>query len=308
MCKRVSVFLALAFAFFGTQCWGADNCSSVEGGVSCSFTPGTTKGIYDFRSTGDGLLTVDFVTVLTTFTLTVSVSHPSNPLPLDPHVFPEGTVCVKYSANGGNCDEYDFSGSSTGPNGVPVKNKDYKGLITLTLSYFTNQTVHSPAFLHAPGDNPSAVYSEDILTSYSTPCTLCDPTMGGKLPNLSAVAAFDKPGDNDCFVFMSPTPGQTFQVGQEIEVEFQLTSPTCGGSPIRDKDARLSLSTTDTMGNTVFVPLRNKEEGNKFHFDKDEGVNELDLSTEGLAAPRSYTITVFSDEFSPQSVDINLIP
>jgi len=130
--------------------------------------------------------------------------------------------------------------------------------------------------------------------------------MKGKLPGLSSVAAFDEPGANDCFVFVSPTENQTFHVGHEIEVEFRL-SATCGGDPIRDKDARLTLSTTDSSGNTIIVPLRKEEEGNKFHFDRDEGVNERDLSTEGLA-PGSYTITVFSDEFSPRSVDINLIP
>ena len=316
---RIFGLFALVFALFVIQtqaatstCVGAPTESEVPM-QSCSnqFMPGTTTGVYDFTATGDGRLVVDFVTVRTTFTLTVTVDHTIDNLA--PGVFPPGTTCVPYAPNGFRCDEYDFSGNAGGPNHVPVKNVDYKGLITLTLSYFTAQNAHTPAFLHAPGDNSSAVYSEDILTSYSSapPCLpsvpgCIDPTMKGTLPGLSSVAAFDEPGANDCYTQVSPTEGQTFRVGHEIEVEFRLTDPTCAGPAIRDKDARLSLSTTDSSGNTVIVPLR-KEEGSKFHFDRDEGVNERDLSTEGLA-PGSYTITVFSDEFSPQTVNINLIP
>jgi hypothetical protein len=248
--------------------------------------------------------------VLTTFTLTVTVDHTIDAI--DFSVFPTGTVCVTYASNGGQCDEYDFTGNAGGPNGVPVKNVDYKRLITLTLSYLTNQTAHNPAFGHAPGDNATAVYSEDILTSYSNFPLPPDPTMGGKLPGLSSVAAFDEPlTESDSFCFVSPTEGQTFTVGQEIEVAFRLfASGTClnnSGTPIRDKTARVSLSTVDTSGNVVFPPLRNKEEGNKFHWDNKDGLNEFDLSTEGLA-PGPYTITVFGSKFSPHSVDVTLLP
>jgi hypothetical protein len=234
--------------------------------------------------------------------------------PLAPGVFPEGTAAVLYA--NGQTDEYDFSGNSTGPNGVPVKGHDYRGLITLTLSYLTLQTVHSPAFLHAPGDNPTAVYRENIITSYSAypPCpptaaeVNCnnvsgDPTMTGKTPGLSTVAAFDEPGANDCFVWISPTDGQTFKAGQEIEVEFQLfnrTTPTTCDSdhPIRDKDARLSLSRVDN-GQLTVVPL-GKDEGKHFHFDNEEKVNEREVDTEGLQ-PGVYIITVVSDEFTQQT-------
>jgi hypothetical protein len=299
--------LALAISLFGTQCWAQENCSGEGVVVSCTFSPGTTEGIYDFGN--DGKLTVDFVTVLTTFTLTVTVDQ--NP---DSHL-PEGAfhgaTCVSYAI--GHCDEYNFTGSAHGPNGVPVRGHDYTNMINLTLSYYSTQTVHTPLFLHAPGDNSGAEYSEDILKAYSplpAGCGgACDPTMDGTLPGLSRVAAFDEPGGTDCFVFVSPTEGQIFQVGHEIEVEFRLFDNTaCTGDPIGDKDARVSLAMTDCHGNFIsFPPLRNKGEGNKFHFDHDEGVNELDLSTEGLA-PGCYTITVFSDEFSPHSVNITLTP
>jgi hypothetical protein len=310
--------LALAISLFGTQCWAQEgNCSGGEGVVSCKFSPGITEGIYDFS--GDGKLTVDFVKVLTTFTLTVTVDH--NMDDLAPGVFPDGTLCVPYSTNGGQCVEYDFTGNAGVPkngvlpnNGVPVKGVDFTNLINLTLSYLNYYRVHKPAFLHAPGDKPNPLYREDFLTAYSAlpPCPVdgcgVDPTMNGQLPGLSTVAAFDEPGGTDCFNFVSPTPGQMFHVGHEIEVEFQLFDNTaCNGDPIRDKDARLSLSMTDSNGNISFPPLRNKGEGNKFHFDHEDGVNELDLSTEGLA-PGQYTITVFSDEFSPHSVYFILIP
>jgi len=321
MFKRIFGFLALAFSLFGTQCW-AQSCVGEE--QNChGFTPSSTPETFTYHFIDGSKLTVQFDTVLTFFDLRVGESHPSDetcglecgpPISLDPKEFPQHTVCVRYPGNAqGECDQYDFSGSSAGPNGVPVKNKDYKGLITLTLSYFTAQTINTPAFGHAPGDNATAVYSEDILTSYSTFPVVSDPTMGGKLPGLSSVVALDEPlTENDMYCWVSPPiEGQTYTVGQEIEVSFRLfPSGTClanPGTPIRDKTARLSLSTTDTNGNVVFPPLRNKEEGNKFHWNNQDGVNEFDLSTEGLA-PGFYTITVFGSKFSPQSVDITLIP
>jgi hypothetical protein len=308
MFKRILGFFALAFALLGTQSWAATCISLTEGAVSCTntFSPNATTNTYDFSGTGDGRLTVQFDTVLTTFTLTVTVNHTIDPL--DPSEFPASTVCVKYESN--LCDEYDFRGNKSGPNGVPVKNIDYKRLITLTLSYFTFQTINTPAFGHAPGDNATAVYNEDILTSYFEPVP-SDPTMGGKLPGLSSVVALDEPlTENDTYCWVSPPiENQTYTVGQEIEVSFRLfPSGLCtsnSGAPIRDKTARLSLSKMDTSGNVVFPPLREKEEGNKFHWDKEDGVNEFDLSTEGLA-PGKYTITVFSSKFSPQSRDITL--
>jgi len=225
-------------------------------------------------------------------------------------VFPAGTACVPYSTNTGQCVEYDFTGDGSvghAPHFVPVQGTDYRGLITLTLSYLTSSSVNSPAFLHAPG--ASTVYTEDILTSYFEP-VVSDPTMGGKTPGLSAVGAFNEPGVNDSFCLVSPTPFQTFTIGHAIEVAFRLTAPGTDcltADPIRDKDARVSLAMTDSNGNFISFPsLRNKEEGNKFHFDDEDGVNERDLSTKGLE-PGSYTITVYSDEFSPQNVNITLV-
>jgi hypothetical protein len=313
---RIFAFLGLAFAFSGTQCWAVPtSCTAVEGPpcIRNTFSRGNTTGVYDFTSTGDGRLVVHFVKVLTTFTLDVTVDHI-----IDGHPgFPDA-VCVSYSTNGSQCDEYDFTGSVTSnpPHNVPVQNQDYKGLITLTLDYFTIQTVHSPAFLHAPGASP--VFKEDILTSYSAypPCPPTaveglncnnppsgDPTMTGKTPGLSTVAAFDEPGADDCFVWISPTDGQPFQAGQEIEVEFQLfdrtTPTTCGSDPIRDKDARLSLSRVDN-GQLTVVPIGKDEGAKHFHFDNEHGVNELEVDTEGLK-PGVYIITVVSDEFTQQT-------
>jgi len=271
---------------------------------------GNNERVYDFTSTGDGKLVVNFDTVLTTFTLTVTVHFPkpSDPLPLDPTVFPPNTVCVKYPINfvSQQCDQYDFSGNKSGPNGVPVKNVDYKKLITLTLSYFNSQTTNFPAFGHAPGD--ITTFTENILTSYFEP--LSDPTMVGKTPGLSSVVALDEPANQtNVFCFKSPT-SQTFNVGQEIEVTFQLFAGgncfTPSGPPIRDKTASSSLAKTDSSGNFVsFPPLLDKEEGNKFHWYDPNGLNEFDLSTIGLAAG-TYTITVIGSKFSPQSINITL--
>ena len=330
MCRRIFALLALAISLFGTQCW-ASTCSPTPvitspsltspsasvAGPSCTntFSPTGTTGTYDFSGTGDGVLIVQFNTILTTFMLTVTVDHTIDQI--DFTEFPADTVCVPYSANGGKCDEYDFSGNpavTTGPNGVPVKNTDYKGLIMLTLSYFYNGPVRNPAFGHAPGDNATAMYSEDILTNYST-STICgafgcgDPTMDGTLPGLSAVTALDKQfvenGDSFCSLSLQTTP---FHVGQLIEVDYRLTNGTDCGTGIRDKTARFSLAMTDSNGNFMsYPPLTDKEEANKFHWDNKNQLNEFDLSTVGLA-PGNYQIIVYSGKVSPQSVSFTLAP
>lgn len=339
MFTRIFALFALVFALFVTQtrattvtCYGVFSESEV---LSCSnqFMPGTTTGVYDFTGTGDGKLVVHFDTVLDNFSLTVSVNHTIDPI--DFTVFPPGTACVPYAFNGGLCDQYDFSGTVGRPNMVPLKNVDYKGLITLTLSYLNSLAfqIHTPAFGHAPGD--IMTFTEDILTSYSsfpvtppgcgtscgvgfaptTPGTLTtpaapttpgDPTMKGTTPGLSSVIALDEPGPNDAFCLVSPQPLATFEVGDEIEVAFRLTpfGSDCTsnhGNSIRDKDTRLSV--VDSQGN--FVAIRDHEGGNKFQFDKDDGVNERDLNTEGLV-PGVYTVTLFSDEFSPYSFTFTL--
>jgi len=300
MSKRIFALLALAISLFGTQSW-AGTCTndSIEGVVSCTntFSPTDTTGTYEFF--GNGRLIVQFETVLTTFTLTATVNHTVDPL--DPNEFPAGTVCVTYSGNGGQCDQYDFTGSAGGANGVPVKNTDYKGLITLTLSYFTNQTVHDPAFGHAPGD--TTTITEDILTSYSSSPS-GDPTMGGTTPGLSSVVALDEPfvenGDTFCNLTVTPTNNSSGQKSQE-EVTLSIASGACGSGPgIRDKTARLSVSTNDTSGNLSFIALKNVE-GNKFHWDNKNKLNEYDISTDGLVSGQTYAITVFSGKVSPQS-------
>ncbi len=310
MCRRIFALLALAISLLGTQCW-ASTCSNdaTTGVVSCTntFSPTDTTGTYEFF--GNGRLIVQFNTVLTTFTLTATVNHTIDPL--DPNEFPAGTVCVTYST--GLCDQYDFTGNAGGPHGVPVKGTDYKGLITLMLSYFNSQPVHNPAFGHAPGD--STTITEDILTGYSSSPTVGDPTMDGSTPGLSSVVALDEPlsevGDKFCLV--SPAGNLTFSAAQVkvIEVTFQFfmfSNGSCTGTPLRDKTARFSLSMTDAFGNFVSFPaLLDKEEANKFHWDNKDGLNEFDLSTVGLA-PGNYTITLFSSKFSPQSVDITITP
>jgi hypothetical protein len=201
---------------------------------------------------------------------------------------------------------------------VPVKGTDYQGLIDVLLSYFTcQQENYTPAFAHAPGD--ISTFTEDILAFYSSIpfCGgLCDPTMDGTLPGLSSLAAAREPLiETDTFCFVSPTDGQTFSAAQVkvIEVAFQLSAGAGGscpitGQPIRDKTAHFSIAMTDSSGNFLSRPvLRDKEEGNKFHWDNKNGLNEFDLSTVGLA-PGNYTITLRSTKFPTQSVDIIITP
>lgn len=302
MSKCRFALLALAISLFGTQCW-ASTCSPVsEGPVSCTntFSPTDTTGTFDFSGSGDGKITVSFVTVLTTFTLTATVNHTIDPF--DPNEFPAGTVAVTYC--NGNQDQYDFTGNAGGPNGVPVKGTDYKGLITLELTYSTCQTVHNPAFAHAPGD--STTFTEDILTSYYEPVVIPDPTMDGSTPGLSSVAAADEPlADNGNDTFCSLTLTQTNNPSgnkPEEEVTLKIVSGSdCNAKGIRDKTARLSVVATDSFGNfSNFVALKNVE-ANKFHWDNKNGLNEFDISTDGLVSGQTYTVTVFSSKISPQS-------
>jgi len=246
--------------------------------------------------------------VLTTFTLTATVNHTIDPL--DPNEFPAGTVCVTYAFKGSfECDQYDFTGNAGGPNGVPVRNTDYKGLITLELTYFNNQPIHNPAFGHAPGD--ITTFTEDILTAYSSSPSVSllllsagDPTMDGSTPGLSSVAALDEPFsqvlDTFCSLTLTPTNNSSGQK-PEIEVTLKIVSGSdCSITGLRDKTARLSVSTTDSSGNFSFPALKNVE-ANKFHWDNKNGLNEYDISTDGLVSGQTYTVTVFSSKVSPQS-------
>jgi hypothetical protein len=316
MRKCIFALLALAISLFGTQCWAQETgCVTNEGGgITCSFSPTATTHTFDFSATGDGKLVVSFVTVLTTFTLTATVNHTIDAF--DPNEFPAGTMAVTYC--NGHQDQYDFTGSAGGPNGVPVKGTDYQGLINILLIYFTcSGENYTPAFAHAPGD--ITTFIEDILTFYSSIpfCDgLCDPTMDGDTPGLSSLVAAKEPLiETDTFCFVSPTEGQTFSAAQVpvIEVTFQLSAGPGGscpitGQPIRDKTAHFSIAMTDSSGNFLSRPvLRDREEANKFHWDNKNGLNEFDLSTVGLA-PGHYTITLRSTKFSAQSVDIVITP
>jgi len=220
---------------------------------------------------------------------------------LDPNVFPAGTTCFHY---GGGCEEYAFTGSAGGPNGVPVKNVDYGPPIKLTLSYFSSDQPNNPAFGHAPGE--STTFSEDILTDYFKP-PLVDDTMDGSTPSLSSVIALNQPlEENDTFCWVSPSNGQTFRVGDEVEVAFQLfASGSCpnSGTSIRDNKAKLSLANASG----AFQPVHSDEGGKNFHFDNHDKVNEREFNTQGLA-PGDYFITVRSTKFSPQTRQIHLIP
>jgi hypothetical protein len=306
MFTRIFALFGLAFALSGTRCWAQEPqaCLRNEIGVitelNCSmFDQNHTTATYFFGD--NSTLIVSFDKVLRSFDLRVDETNPTS-VPLG-DAFPPNTVCVKYFSPT-QCSQYNFTGNAGGPHGVPVKNVDYKRLITLTLSYFSGPA-QTPAFGHAPGD--ITTFTEDILTGYSTDGPPGDPTMKGTTPGLSSVVALDElltESDTICNITLNPPSPY---VGQEIEVSFQLFStPTCLGTSLRDKTAHFPLSTRDSLGNVIFPPIRDKEEGNKFHWDKDEGVNELDLSTEGLP-PGNYTLTVFSQKASPRSTFFQLL-
>ncbi len=322
MCKRMFAFLALAFALLGIQCWATPKTTSspavaailepssctagTEFAPPCirnTFSPGNTTGVYDFGASGR--LVVEFVTVLPPgFTLDVTLQQQTATPPFDTEKFRADTTCFHYPGN--LCTQYNFTGNANGPNGVPQRNVNYQGRITVIDRYSSGDQPNHPLFLHAPEFNTTFI--KNILVAYFRP--MGDDTMDGVVPSLSAVAAFNEPLDeNDTFCFVSPHSGQTFEIGQEIEVAFRLfpSGPCAGntGEPIRDKTARLSLAKI-VAGQPVFQRIRDHEDGNKFHFDHEDGVNVRELDTEGLT-PGTYTITLISKMFPPQSVTINLI-
>jgi hypothetical protein len=317
---RFLAFLAIALTFALSPSWAASsaNCNPTTGEsptfqITCQFTPATTSATFDFGPQGDGVFAIQFDTVLTTFHVTITANEVATITNLDPTEFPTGTVCITYT--NGHCVRYDISGDAGGLNGVPVKGVDYTGLISLTLNYNSFQTVHIPAFGHAPGDNATAIFSEDILTSYvdpnAPPCTVCaDPAMGGRTPGISPFAALDKP-------FVPPVPAdgnivcgppgltavaQNSASGMNpiVEVSFQLAASeaNCSTGPfLRDKTATLTVA-TQTGGVLNFTSLINKGDSNKFHFENRTGLNIQDINTNGLPSG-TYFVTVTSEQFSP---------
>lgn len=317
MAKRILTLLVLSLALFVIPSWAQ---SAFCGDDSDCTTFDANHTSFTYNSFGDGsALTVQFETVLTSFSLRVAIhmprptdssvgcdgGHPcSGEIMLDPTELPQGTLCVTYPGFiPGTCEQYDFTGDAGGgSNGVPVKNVNYKGLITLTLTYNTASTftVRTPAFGHAPGD--ITTFTENILTSYSVDGPpVIGPTMGGKVPGLSSLVALDEPladGGTDAFCSLTLTSTNNSS-GQKAEIEatLKIAGTSACGTGIRDKSASLSLS-NDSTGTVIFVALKNAE-GNKFHWDNKNGLNEYDISLDGLSDGK-YTVTVFASKISPQ--------
>ena len=300
---RVLALFVLALVLMAGPSFAA-TCATDGNSCSNLVTPTDTTAIFDFTSAGDGYLVVQFDTVLDPagFTLTVTTSAFTDTL--DPTEFPAGTVCVPYFGNGNQCVQYNITGSAGGPNGVPVKNTDYKGLISVTLSYFINGfVVHTPAFGHAAGDG--TVVTVNILDAYSDApfCTECDPTMHGKIPTPSSLIALDEPStttNTACPLSLSTT---NVSSGQKPQVEVTLkevSGSDCSAKGLRDKTASLSVSVLDSSGNFSSFPALRNVEGNKFHWDGKNLLNEYDISTDGLA-DGTYTVTVFSNQVSTQN-------
>ena len=318
MYVRIIAFLALGFVLFVTPSWAASsgNCGATTGdgspfSITCHFVPGPSgSATFDFGPQGDGTMTMQFETVLTTFDVTLTATEfDVIPNPLDPNEFPTGTVCIKYFNE--HCVRYDFSGDAVpgGLDGVPVKGVDYRGLITLTLNYnrSSTQVVQIPAFAHAPGLNSdSTTFSEDILTSYvdtGSNCPSCtDPAMGGKTPGISPFAALYKPLPTAPSVVCSLTAAyQTSASDQNpiVEVAFKLVANggNCNTGPfLRDKTASLSVAlNSDPIS---FADLINGGDSNKFHFDNKNSTNVQDINTNKLPSGY-YIVTVRSSLFAP---------
>jgi hypothetical protein len=95
---RALAISALSLVMFAAPSRAA---SCVTDGTTCTNTvsPADTTAIFDFQQAGNGILIVQFDTVLTTFDLTVTLNTTFHPL--DPNEFPAGTICVPYTGTGG---------------------------------------------------------------------------------------------------------------------------------------------------------------------------------------------------------------
>ena len=129
--------------------------------------------------------------------------------------------------------------------------------------------------------------------------------MHGKVPGPSSLIALKEPltsSNAACpLTLMTTTVGSGQKPQVEVTLQEVSASAACTpGTGLRDKTASLSVSVLDSSGNfSSFPPLSNVE-GNKFHWDGKNLVNEYDISTDGLA-DGTYEVTVFSSQISPQS-------
>lgn len=320
MRKRLFGFVVVALVLVCTESWAPTSGSAVPTPASpeigvCGepaspcithvFTVGDDSFLYDFTAVDGSSIRVTFVGgVRRTFSLTVDdvrLTDAQLAARLDPRVFPD-TSCFHYFDN--MCHEYAFSGNAGGANGTPVIGDDYGPPIHLRLTYFTPDEAFDPAFGHAPEE--SRIFRRDILIDYFREVR-SDDTMDGSTPTMSSVIALNRRlEENDKFCWVSPQDFQPFKVGDDVEVAFRLfaSGPCTGnpGRPLRDRDARLSLAKF-VNGEFVFQHIRTKH----FRFERGEGVNEAEIETEGLT-PGTYFITVRSDEFSPETRRIVLVP
>jgi hypothetical protein len=310
-----TILLALLLLFLcaapGTQAQTASCTPPVdsENPFSCfiTYTPtGPNIGVFDFSGFGDGILTIQFDTILDTFTLTVTANEVASITNIDQTQLP-GATCITYA--NGHCVRYDVTGNVSGPNGTPVRGVDYRGLVTLFLNYDSFERIDIPVFGHDPELDPN--FDENILTFYvdenAPACTNgCEePGMGGKTPGISGFAALTEPFANAALTVcpqLTATPqNSTSGNNPLIEVTFQLVAAggNCHTGPfLRDKTASLSVGTEDTNGNIVPTTLVNGGDANKFHFDNRTGLNVQDINTNGLASG-TYLVTVSSSVFSP---------
>ena len=316
MAKRILTLLLLSLTLFIVPGWSqstSGNCSQDGDVAACQFSPGVTSATINFVQ--DGVITFQFETVLVGFELDVTANEVGSISNLDAAEFPAGTVCIAYST--GFCVRYDVTGNVVGsPNGVPIRGVNYKGLITLTLNYDSDQVIHIPAFGHAP-ESSTPTFSENILTSYVDPsanaCTNCDPAMGGRTPGISSFAALDIPfsqtANTVCPSLTAVSQSSTSGNNPIVEVSFKLVASggNCNNGPfLRDKTATLTVA-SGPLTNLVFANLVNNGDSNKFHFDNKNGVNVQDINTNGLA-PGLYYVTVISNDFSPVTTMFTINP
>jgi YVTN family beta-propeller protein/probable HAF family extracellular repeat protein len=208
-------------------------------------------------------------------------------------------TCIVYSGEGGNCEDYRVTCSSTSGGTISCPSESTPS-ITLKTSFDTQQQIINPGFLTTPiGTNEwtnifEAFYLQQV-----------DPTMVGRTKGFSEFFAVDLGVSNDqgggTFTNLDPLkPADThiFPMGTVIPVQFTLSSLANPTTPVTDATAGLSVvQVSNASGNATANIILNSPKA----FTYSGGKYIYSLNTKGYA-PGTYDLTIYGNAFVAQQV------
>lgn len=213
-----------------------------------------------------------------------------------------GSTCIVYTGESGNCIDYQVICSNASGQIIPCPPSS-PAAISIETSYYTQQTVTNPGFLHAPtGTNSwTNIFDEFFLTRI-------DPTTHGHTNGYSefvavALGATDAQGPVT-LTFNAPLRNQdprSFPVGTEIPVSFILRS-TEHSAEVTDATAGLTvLMVAEPNGIRTSVVKFARQ--NAFVFS--HGEYSFLLPCQHFP-PGSYVLTVFGNAFPSTAISFTI--